>query len=336
MAGQLKKAVLFEVRWRSEDSPPQPVTDGKRIEVHFNPQSLKLTYSNESRGDNQSRGASRQFIGSGTTKLAVELLFDTTKENKDEDVRKQTDIVADFMRPKSDPNSRLAPPGIAFEWGTFKFAGIVDSLQSTLDYFSETGVPLRATLSLSITGIDTIVEQNNSGENNQPGSLPMTAAGTNDNVPNLAGREGNSSNWKAIAAANNIDNPLRLNPGLLIDLNAGARTNANANANANASASLGGQANIGAAAGISGRAGFSAGLGGGAGFSGSAGINAGAGISANIGGGISGGAGAEAGIGATTGVSAGIRANAGFQTGTGARANVVAGGGFGAGVDVTK
>ena len=38
-----------------------------------------------------------------------------------------------------------------FEWGSFVFEGYIDSYKETLDFFAPEGVPLRATLSLSLT-----------------------------------------------------------------------------------------------------------------------------------------------------------------------------------------
>jgi hypothetical protein len=230
------------------------VKGGNSIDVQFNPQTLKLTYTNENKGDNQQKGASQQFLGPGTTKLAVELLFDTTQSGTD--VRKQTAKVDYFMQPKRQPNqkNKMLPPGAVFEWGSFKFAGITDSLQVTLDYFSETGVPLRATLSLGMTGIDTILpEPKDPAKEGQSGTQPMEAARAGDSVPKAAGRDGKSSDWKAIAAANNIDDPLRLRPGTLLDLNAGVGV----------SVSAGGGLGVagGISAGIGGEIGFSAGWG---------------------------------------------------------------------------
>lgn len=361
----IAKAKLTEVKWKDKSSPPVPVESGVTIDAHFNPQNLKLTYANENKGDNQSKGASQQHIGSGTTKLAVELLFDTTRSSEngnDQDVRKQTEKIAYFMKPKNDPKTKKPiPPGVSFEWGSFNFAGIVDSLQITLDYFSEEGIPLRATLSLNITGIDTIVEAKGSDQNKLPGTSPKTTAKNNDNLAKISGENGNSSDWKAIAAMNNIDNPLRLKPGTLLDLNA--------TANARAGVSLSAQGSLSASAGVSSGLGFSAGLGGGVGFSAGAsgGIGAGAGIgggigagfganagvgvglNANLGGGLSTGIGANAGFnasaGGTFGASSGISGSAGAVLGgsVGGRASVqgsiggrvggVAGGGFGVGVD---
>lgn len=327
----LKKAMLIEVKL-APNKPAQPVDGGKQVEVDFNPQTLKLTYSNENKSASQPSGSASQFVGAGTSKLAIELLFDTSQAGTD--VRSTTSDVAYFIR--SDPakaqqssQPKRVPPGCRFEWGTFRFDGVVDSLQETLDYFSEDGVPLRSTLALGISGIDTMLSQQPA--KGAPATSPQTQAPANTSLPQLAGANGNSAGWKSIATANNIDDPLHLTPGASIDMSAGL--------SGSASAVAGGSAG--------GSAGFSAGLGGGVGFAAGVGVSGGVGIGASAGVGASAGASASAGlnlgVGASTGVGAsaglGLSAGVGGTTGTGvgstvaigARANPagVAGGSFG-------
>jgi hypothetical protein len=55
-----------------------------------------------------------------------------------------------------------------------------------------------------------------------------------DTVQGIIGRAGASVSWKAVAAANGIDNPRLLPPGSVLDLSAGAQFNASASAQASA------------------------------------------------------------------------------------------------------
>src|SRR5262245_49177618 len=130
----LAKAVLYEVKLPPK-LKPQKVPGGKKIPVQFNPQTLKLTYSNENKSANQPGGSAAQFVGAGTSKLSVELLFDTSQDGKD--VRQKTADIAFFIKPDSgnaqpaSKQKKRVPPGLSFEWGTFKFEGVLDSLQET-------------------------------------------------------------------------------------------------------------------------------------------------------------------------------------------------------------
>lgn len=223
----LAKAKLVEIKWDAEQKTAEPVDDGKVVETQFNPATLKLTFANQNRGGDQPGGSSKQFVGSGTSKLMVELLFDTSETGGD--VRKQTEKVAFFITAKPDPNksnNTRVPPGVRFEWGSFIFQGVVDSLEETLDYFSEEGLPLRASLTLNIArqAIEFVFGQagqpSGAGAPGAvPGTKPLQPARAGDSIQSLAGRNGRGGDWQAIAAANGIEDPLRLSPGALVDTN---------------------------------------------------------------------------------------------------------------------
>ncbi len=224
----LEKARLVEIRWNANQQSAERVDGGKLVEVQFNPENLKVTYSNENRGGDQPGGSSRQFVGSGTSKLAVDLLFDTSDSGAD--VRRKTEEIAFFIQAKADAGegSRRTPPGLRFEWGSFVFQGIVDQLSETLDYFSEEGVPLRATLSIGVTrqAIEFVFGEAGRGgtagtPGGVPGSAPLAAARAGDSVASLAAQLGRSGDWTKIAAANGIEDALRLSTGARLDLRLG-------------------------------------------------------------------------------------------------------------------
>jgi hypothetical protein len=244
----LAKAKLVEVKWAPKSKGPpeaEAVPGGKEVTVQFNPQTLKLNFANEDNSGGQS--PPKQSTGSGTSKMSVELLFDTSADGSD--VRKNTEKVAYFIMAPRGSDDKPVQPGLSFEWGSFIFRGVVKSMDETLDYFSEEGVPLRATISLSVArpNIEFIEAAGGQGAgNNATGATaPLEAARPNDNLQSLAARNGNSGDWKAIASANNIDDPLRLQAGALIDVNAkvslkvGVGLSANAGASAGAAGSAG-------------------------------------------------------------------------------------------------
>src|SRR5262245_58134852 len=311
----LTKAKLVEIKWDEKQQQADDVRDGKKVDVHFNPQTLKITFANKNAGGDQPGGATKQYVGSSTSKMSVELLFDTTQSGAD--VRKHTADIAFFILPKDKKSKKPVPPGVRFEWGAFIFRGVVDSMDETLDYLSDEGVPLRATIALSISRQDIEFIPGKPGEastsasaasaRRPPGDKPLEQARPGDSVQSLVGRNGNSADWKAIAAANDIDDPLRLQAGALLDLNVGVGAGAGIGISGGLSAGAGLTAGAGVSAGASagGAAGFSAGLGGGVGFSASASAGGAAGFSA--------GAGAGAGISAGAGFGSGFGAGAGFS-----------------------
>jgi Contractile injection system tube protein/LysM domain len=242
------KAQLVEL----DEQLDKDLSGGKSVSVQFNPESLKLTFANAIQNDatsntggspgaggggasDQSQGTQgRQFVGAGTTKLAVQLWFDaSTSSDGVKDVRKMTQEVIYFITPKKakDDASKFLPPGVRFSWGTFVFKGLIDGIEETIDFFSPDGHPLRASVSLTLSQ-QTILVSDFKGRASGlglpgplAGTLPLTPAAAGSTLQGLAAAAG-TGDWQSLASANGIDNPRRLVPGQLLDLTARSlRTN---------------------------------------------------------------------------------------------------------------
>lgn len=238
---RLEKAELRELRSDLQDEEP----NGKRAKVQFNPETLKVSYSNQlvtpqgaagSGGGNDRSGTpARQFVGAGTTKLALQLWFDVTAplpegEQAVDDVRKLTEKVAYFITPKVEGEHHI-PPAVRFVWGSFQFDGLVDSLEESLEFFSSEGKPLRASVGLALSQqkIAAFVFRATRGAGGigpsaagpAPGTRPLTAAPAGASLPGLADQKGLGGQWQAIAARNGIETPRLLAPGQLIDMDLG-------------------------------------------------------------------------------------------------------------------
>jgi contractile injection system tube protein/LysM domain-containing protein len=229
----LAKAQLIEM----ESDFQSEKQDGKKVTVQFNPETLKVSFANQvapstGAGD-QSGSAPMQFVGAGTTKLALQLWFDVTAQLSQaampdgaetvDDVRKLTQEVAYFITPQPSGN-QFIPPAVRFSWGTFLFEGIMESLEESLEFFSNEGRPLRASVSINLTKQK--ITQFGFGEANNPsspnpgrGRRPLTQAAAGSTLQGLASSLGKGDNWQAIAEANGIENPRMLQPGQLIDMN---------------------------------------------------------------------------------------------------------------------
>jgi len=213
-----------------------------KIKVQFNPETLKVSFANQiaapAGGGDQRGTPSMQFVGAGTTKLAVQLWFDVNAELPEgkvpvNDVRKLTQEVAYFITPAQSPRDRtkFVPPAVRFLWGSFQFDGIMESMEESLEYFSEDGRPLRASVSfgLSQQKIQKFVINDTGAQpgTNRPGGAstgtqPLTPAPSGSSVQKMADQSGLGGNWQGIAAANGIENPRLLDPGQLINLNISA------------------------------------------------------------------------------------------------------------------
>lgn len=240
----LVKARLIELKQDLSSELP----GGKKIDVQFNPENMKVTFANqvaEPKGGDQKAGtAGRQFVGAGTTKLALTLWFDVTAmtEKPVDDVRRLTADVLHFMTPQkaeTDPK-KLAPPGTRFSWGSFIFDGMVEGMEESLEFFSPAGKPLRAQVTLTLAQQKILVSkfEGDGAVPSRPGQRPFTPAPQNSSLQDMAAAQGKSDDWQGVAAANNVEDPLRMPPGALIDMDASV----------SAGASFGGGADFGVGA----------------------------------------------------------------------------------------
>jgi len=255
----LERAVISEL----DPEFQNVINDDKAVTVQFNPETLKVTFANQiaqGSGAGDQRGSqARQFVGAGTTKLALQLWFDVTHAPTGnppaKDVRQLTQKVAYFITPKKlsgqpggggagggggggggqQQQPAFAPPAVRFIWGTFQFDGIMEQLEESLEFWSPDGRPLRAsvTLGLSQQKITFAFSDRKAGGASSgpaagatPGTKPLAQAPEGSTLPGLAAAAGAGASWQSIAAANGIEDPLRLQPGQLVDLTARAQAGA--------------------------------------------------------------------------------------------------------------
>lgn len=241
-ATKLAKAQLLELDEKFENVINNDEVTGSTVTVQFNPETLKVSFANQiqtpSGAGNQSGTPARQFVGAGTTKLTLQLWFDVASlpdgENTTADVRKLTQRVAYFITPKKQ-GDKFIPPAVRFLWGSFQFDGLMDSLEESLEFFSNDGRPLRASMSLALSQqqIKAFTINETAFKKRPPpaagstaadpgapaGTKPLTQAPAGVSLQSLADNIGLGANWQSIASANGIENPRLLAPGQLIDLN---------------------------------------------------------------------------------------------------------------------
>src|ERR1700732_2268060 len=102
------------------------INEDRTTTVQFNPDSLKVSFANQiaqpSGSGDQSGPQAQQFVGAGSTKLAVTLNFDVTNEfpqglDETNDVRDLTQRVAYFITPIGQPENKptkYIPPAVRF------------------------------------------------------------------------------------------------------------------------------------------------------------------------------------------------------------------------------
>jgi len=264
------------------------------VKVHFNPASLQYSVSNQADSEKKDKRAdSLQYVSQSVAKLTMDLVFDTTVPNETvevkggEDVRNFTDKMAKLMEPYEDGGGKV-PPRVEFSWGAYCFVGVVEQYKETLDFFAPTGVPLRASINLTLAAQKAVFNSSKGPPAAVDGKLdPEPAIVPSTGGPaGVANALGDPRAARAIAAANGSAS---LRFGGQVTLAIGA------------SVSLGAPA----AFAVGGGAGIGLGIGGGVGIGGGAGIGLGIGGGASAGIGIGGSAGITATSGAAFG---GLRA----------------------------
>src|SRR5919199_1801842 len=103
----------------------------KPLKVQFNPQSLRVNYRAMGAVGIQRAAEGGEASGARTQRTGFSAGLP----------------IANLLQAQS----KTEAPTVDFQWGTFLFTGTVDSMDETLDLFSEGGVPLRATVNLSMS-----------------------------------------------------------------------------------------------------------------------------------------------------------------------------------------
>jgi hypothetical protein len=274
-----------------KDQVAEPIT------VHFNPVSLQLQVSNELKDTGNAQR--KQYIAKTTTKLTMDLVFDTTDTG--EDVTLTTRKLQAFLAPESPPGQtaprETPPPVVLFDWGTLRFKGVAENYKETIDFFSANGVPLRASINLTLSRQDAVFDKPSD-------NAPKNAGGVDDNLFDAPG--GSASDL-----ANTAGVP------------SAARALAAANGQASLRFAAGGGLTVGASIELKPPVAFAS-AGAGIGIEASAGIGVSVGAGVGIGGSVSAGAGvsASAGIAGLAGLSATEGAFAGLRTATSSSGSV--------------
>ena len=219
---KLEKAQLKEVQLNKDNT----VESDFLMYVQFNPETLKVNLTNaisNKEGKDQQKSSAIQYMATSTTKLTFDLWFDATVTDEVDDVRRLTEKVAYFMKPKKTVRDKeeFKPPGVRFVWGSFLFDGIMDSINENLEYFSPEGRPLRAGLSISIT-------QQRYQYQIEPikTNIPVKQAGVErreevkkgETLQENLAKLGLIKYWPLIAALNDLDNARQIPEGTSLNI----------------------------------------------------------------------------------------------------------------------
>jgi len=176
-----------------------------------------------------------QFVRGQSETLALELFFDTTDQGMGNGAVPVTTLTDQFYKLIKIDRSTHAPPVCRFVWAGRGFPGagmtgshstqnrehfqcVVESVRQRFTLFSPEGVPLRATLSVSLKEFRPLHEQLDQIRFESPDHTHVHVVQRGDTLTAIAARlYDDPAPWRAIAVHNGIDDPLELEPGTILE-----------------------------------------------------------------------------------------------------------------------
>jgi LysM repeat protein len=200
---------------------------GQRIDFLFNPAQLTITKANHWVSDlvPGRQAPNLYFTGGHAGTLRAVLTLDTTADGSAVTVHTQKLfklMAIDTSLPGYDnATGRGRPPWIKLHWGDFhSFAGVLEDLQVDFTYFAANGAPLRAKAAIFLRQYE---DEGNWGPQNPTSGTPepervhqVQVGETLDRI--AATYYGRPTQWRAIASANAIEDPLALAPGSVLTI----------------------------------------------------------------------------------------------------------------------
>ncbi|PZS32183.1 MAG: peptidase M23 [Pseudonocardiales bacterium] len=203
----------------SKDGPGGPTSvNGKgHLDFGFNPKEYTVAKTAEWKR-NASKGAKQssmpEFVGPQARTITLEMFLDAA-EKAGKDVVADIETLMACLVPLPASGPKALPPFVQFGWGKLVIlTAYVKSVSVKITMFRADGSPVRATCSLTLEEVPNkkVKPQNPTSGALHASSSHVIVAG--DSLASLAYSEyGDPTLWRAIADANRIDDPLRLQPG---------------------------------------------------------------------------------------------------------------------------
>ena len=188
---------------------------GAEIKVRFNPE--EYTFEKKAPWKEQNIHGldvpGLEWTSGGPLQLSVELFFAVYEmKGADRDVRKFTDKIEDLTLVDGSVHH---PPNCLFIWGKkLAFECVLTYLKQRFTLFLDDGTPARAVLDCLFTEFTPPAEQLQGKPRHSPDHTKRRVVKQGDTLSWIAGKEyGDPAQWRIIADANRIDDPMQLTPG---------------------------------------------------------------------------------------------------------------------------
>jgi hypothetical protein len=161
-----------------------------------------------------------QYVRGNGDKVNLELFFDITDLMVDGQVSDGSSVRDTYIVPLEHlllQNPTLhAPPRVQLLWGStvIQSCCVATSMSVSYTLFDVTGNPVRAAAKMTFRQADSAATQLGQMGLTSPDKTNVATVREGDTLPAIAFREyGDASQWRAIATANDISDPLALTPG---------------------------------------------------------------------------------------------------------------------------
>jgi len=213
-----------------EVNDPKSSLKGQKVDFMFNPTEYSISKTNrwDPKANKSGNVPKWEFGGGDPRQMSIELFFDSYLPRKgvsSNDVRTKTNMLFKFMmidKALKGTKSKMGqPPACRLVWGQdskFHFDCYILSCTVRYTMFNQNGIPIRATATLSLKEV---ADPDDLGGTNptsrgEPGRK-LYVVNEGDRLDWIAYREYNDAReWRRIADANHISNPLALQPGMTL------------------------------------------------------------------------------------------------------------------------
>jgi len=173
-----------------------------------------------------------QYVRGQAETLTLELFFDTTEDGTGAKATPVTGKTDKFYRLIKAENATHAPPVLLFLWGGTDFPGkrldngfrcVVTSVKQQFTMFAPDGKPLRAKLTVELKEYKPLTLHLTELGYTSADHTKATVVRESDTITAIAWREyADDRNWRLIADANGVTDPLGLRPGQILRVPRGA------------------------------------------------------------------------------------------------------------------
>ncbi|MEY2831143.1 MAG: hypothetical protein RLZZ574_401 [Cyanobacteriota bacterium] len=189
----------------------------EKFKVLFNPNQIEIAKTGWTVGD------SGPVASEELTQLSLDLFFDTTLTGiPPENVQNYTRKIFSLTQPRIGEKTKR-PPRCQLIWGTISGKdsvllsdGFLERVTKKLTHFLEDGTPVRATLSCTFKEWKEPIKD---AKIKNPIDDPVRIVKRGETLSSIATEEyGDPSLWRIIAKENNLINPRKLNPGIVLTI----------------------------------------------------------------------------------------------------------------------